>query len=99
MPAELLNRFGREVWTQVETDLKYAGYIKRQTDAIVRSERNEGRPIPAWVDYGAVHGLRAEARQKLTKVRPSTFGQAARVSGITPADMALLAIYLEKQPK
>jgi tRNA uridine 5-carboxymethylaminomethyl modification enzyme len=97
VPADLLKRFGREVWLQVETDLKYAGYIKRQTDAIARSEKNESRTIPAWVDYGSVRGLRAEARQKLTAVRPGTFGQAARVSGITPADMALLAIYLEKE--
>jgi tRNA uridine 5-carboxymethylaminomethyl modification enzyme len=97
VPGDLLKRFGREVWTQVETDLKYAGYIKRQTDAIARSEKNEGRAIPDWVDYDSVRGLRAEARQKLTKVRPSTFGQAARVSGITPADMALLAVYLEKE--
>jgi tRNA uridine 5-carboxymethylaminomethyl modification enzyme len=99
VPGDLLKRFGREVWLQVETDLKYAGYIKRQTDAIARSEKNESRTIPAWLDYGSVGGLRAEARQKLTAVRPSTFGQAARVSGITPADMALLAIYLEKESR
>ncbi|MBV9491739.1 MAG: tRNA uridine-5-carboxymethylaminomethyl(34) synthesis enzyme MnmG [Verrucomicrobia bacterium] len=96
LPPDVLNRFGRDVWIHLETDLKYAGYVKRQGDAILRSQKSEGRAIPNWVDYGSIRGMRAEARQKLTAIRPATFGQAARISGITPADIALVAVYLEK---
>jgi tRNA uridine 5-carboxymethylaminomethyl modification enzyme len=98
LPPALLVDFGRDVWLQVETDLKYAGYIKRQADAILRAQRNETKTIPQEVDYATVRGLRAEARQKLATVRPATLGQAGRISGITPADLALLTVYLERRP-
>jgi tRNA uridine 5-carboxymethylaminomethyl modification enzyme len=96
LPKELIDEFGPEVWEQVETDLKYEGYIKRQEETIHRAERAECKNIPDLLDYGSVHGLRAEARQKFSKVRPVTLGQAGRISGITPADIALLSIHLEK---
>ena len=96
LPKELLDEFSAEVWEQVETDLKYEGYIKRQEDSIARAERVESKGIPDPLDYGNVRGLRFEARQKFTKIRPATLGQASRISGITPADIALLTIYLEK---
>jgi len=96
LPNDLLGRFPREVWEQVETDLKYEGYIKRQEDSIARAERAESKVIPDRLDYEGVRGLRFEARQKFTKIRPATLGQAGRISGITPADIALLTIYLEK---
>jgi tRNA uridine 5-carboxymethylaminomethyl modification enzyme len=96
LPDDLLRDFSPEVWEQVETDLKYEGYIKRQEDSIARAERAESKFIPDQLDYESVRGLRVEARQKFTRVRPATLGQAGRISGITPADIALLTIYLQK---
>jgi tRNA uridine 5-carboxymethylaminomethyl modification enzyme len=97
LPAQLLHDFSPSIWEQVETDLKYEGYIKRQEDAIVRAERAESTSIPDSVDYAHVRGLRIEARQKFSNVRPATLGQAGRISGITPADIALLTIHLQKE--
>jgi tRNA uridine 5-carboxymethylaminomethyl modification enzyme len=97
LPAQLLHDFSLPIWEQVETDLKYEGYIKRQEEAIVRAERAESRSIPDSVDYAHIRGLRMEARQKFSHVRPTTLGQAGRISGITPADIALLTIHLQKE--
>ncbi|MFM8982880.1 MAG: tRNA uridine-5-carboxymethylaminomethyl(34) synthesis enzyme MnmG, partial [Spartobacteria bacterium] len=80
----------------LETDLKYAGYIQRQEDQIARTVRHESKPIPDWVDFAKINGLRIEAVQTLTKVRPETLGQAARLSGVTPADIALLGIWIAR---
>jgi tRNA uridine 5-carboxymethylaminomethyl modification enzyme len=96
LPRELRDDFSAEIWEQVETDLKYEGYIKRQEDSIARAERAEGKIIPDLLDYETVRGLRFEARQKFAKIRPATLGQAGRISGITPADIALLTIHLQK---
>jgi len=96
LPKELLDDFSTDVWEQVETDLKYEGYIQRQEDSIARAERAETKSIPDLLDYENVRGLRNEARQKFTKIRPATLGQAGRISGITPADIALLTIHLQK---
>jgi tRNA uridine 5-carboxymethylaminomethyl modification enzyme len=96
LPDDLAKRFHRSVWDQVETDLKYEGYIRRQEETILKAARAESKSIPGWVDYAEIFGLRTEARQKFDKIRPGTLGQAGRISGITPADIALLSIYLEK---
>jgi tRNA uridine 5-carboxymethylaminomethyl modification enzyme len=96
LPNDLPGDFPREVWEQVETDLKYEGYVKRQENSIARAERAESTAIPDRIDYEGVRGLRVEARQKFAKFQPATLGQAGRISGITPADIALLTIYLEK---
>jgi tRNA uridine 5-carboxymethylaminomethyl modification enzyme len=98
VPADLIVRYGRQIWEQVETDLKYEGYIRRQEGAIAKAQRAESRFLPAELDYAQIGGLRAEARQKLLQIRPATLGQAARISGITPADIALITIFLEKKP-
>ena len=95
MAAELTKAFPEQIWDAVETEIKYAGYITRQESAVDRLRTTEERKIPVDVNYATVHGLRAETRQKLEKVRPETMGQAARISGITPADLALLSIWLE----
>lgn len=84
------------VGRQVEIALKYAGYVDRQQRQIERFERLETKLIPGWLDYATVVGLRNEARQKLTKFRPRSLGQALRISGITPADVTLLAVHLER---
>jgi tRNA uridine 5-carboxymethylaminomethyl modification enzyme len=89
-----LDRFSREVAEQVTCDIKYAGYIAREQVEIARQQRIAERRIPEAFDFASVRHLRAEAREKLTRVRPLNLSQASRISGITPADMALLAIHL-----
>ena len=96
IPVELRNQFHDETWEILITDLKFEGYIRRQEAEIVKASNNEGRELPVNIDYTAIPGLRIEARQKLTKVRPVTFGQAGRISGITPADLALVSVWLQK---
>ncbi len=81
---------------QVEIDLKYEGYLKRQNAQVSEMRRLEKRELPADLEYNAVPSLRLEAREKLSKVRPETVGQASRVSGVSPADISVLLIYLEK---
>jgi tRNA uridine 5-carboxymethylaminomethyl modification enzyme len=83
----------------VATRVKYAPYIQRQEKQIERFSKLEDKLIPAWVDYASVTGLRNEARAKLAQFTPRSLGQALRISGITPADVTLLAIHVEKQPK
>ena len=96
LPAEIRDTFSPELWEALEIELKYAGYIVRQNAAIEKLQSAEEKRIPAQFDYMHVAGLRLEARQKLSQVRPETFGQASRISGITPADLALLSIVLKK---
>ena len=83
---------------QIVTDVKYAGYIRMQERDIERQEKMKTVVIPETFDYLAVPQLRAEAKEKLRRVRPRDLGQAGRVSGITPADIAMLALYL-KEPE
>jgi tRNA uridine 5-carboxymethylaminomethyl modification enzyme len=85
----------REAAVQVTYDAKYSGYVARQQLDVERQQRLAARRIPAALDYGAVPHLRAEAREKLGRVRPLDLAQAARISGITPADLAVLVIHLE----
>lgn len=96
LPAGLSAPFAAELWEAIEIELKYAGYITRQEAAIEKLRRSEEKLLPPQLDYEAIPSLRAETRQKLMSIRPATFGQAARISGITPADLALLSVYLEK---
>jgi tRNA uridine 5-carboxymethylaminomethyl modification enzyme len=88
-------QFAADVIEQVVLEAKYSGYIGRQTAQVERFSRMENRPIPAHFDYAAVPHLRAEAREKLGRVRPVNLGQAGRISGISPADLAVLLLYLE----
>ncbi len=80
----------------VEIEIKYAGYIRRQKRQVEEMKKLERRPIPAGLDYLSMEGLRLEARQKLDKIRPENLGQASRISGVSPADVAALMVYLEK---
>ncbi len=96
LPADLYAQFPAEVWDCVEIDIKYEGYIRREEDRIARTVRQEGKTIPASIDYATINGLRAEAIQKLTKIRPETLGQAARISGVTPADVSLLSVWVAR---
>ena len=85
-----------EVAREAEISLKYAGYIDRQLRQVEEMKRLEGYPLPADLDYMSIHGLRMEARQKLQEIRPTSLGQASRVSGVSPADVAVLMVYLKK---
>ncbi len=96
LPADLYAQFPAAVWDCAEIDIKYEGYIRREQDRIARTVRQEGKTIPTGIDYAAINGLRAEAVQKLTKIRPETLGQAARISGVTPADVALLSVWVAR---
>ncbi len=80
---------------RVETELKYEGYIRRQQAAVEEARRLENRIIPPDIDYSAIRGLRIEAREKLSSVRPGTVGQASRISGVSPADISVLLISLQ----
>ena len=86
---------GRAIRQQVEIRLKYEGYIKRQLKQVEEFKRLEERALPADLDYDRVPGLRLEAREKLKKIRPASFGQAGRISGVSPADVSVLMIYME----
>ncbi|MBQ9643233.1 MAG: tRNA uridine-5-carboxymethylaminomethyl(34) synthesis enzyme MnmG [Lachnospiraceae bacterium] len=86
----------REVTRQVEINIKYEGYIERQQKQVEQFEKLENKKIPPQIDYDDVGSLRLEARQKLKEFLPINIGQASRLSGVTPADIAVLLIYLEK---
>ena len=86
-----------DIAERVETEIKYSGYIERQTAQVKEMERLENRMIPGDIDYDAVRGLRLEAVEKLKKIRPASIGQASRISGVSPADITVLLISLEKQ--
>ena len=86
----------KAVTEQVEIQLKYAGYIARQEKQVAEFQKAERRLLPADVDYMAITGLRVEAREKLQKIRPVSVGQASRISGVSPADVAVLLIWLEQ---
>jgi len=85
-----------EVIRQVEISLKYAGYIGRQETEVQRFRGMEEKRIPGWVDYNSIPSLRTEARQKLNTIRPETLGQASRISGVSPADISLVMIWIKR---
>ena len=87
----------KEVLRDVETDVKYEGYIKRHLSEIQKISQNENLPIDKDIDYSAYSGLSSEAVEKLSLVKPETFGQACRISGVSPADASVLMVYLFKQ--
>ena len=94
--GEDLARFAKDVVEQVVLEAKYAGYIGRQAAQVERFQRLEGKPIPPTFDYAAIPQLRQEAKEKLQTIRPANLGQAGRISGIHPADLAVLLLYLEE---
>jgi len=96
LPKEIASPAPAEIWDLIETEFKYEGYAARQADQNREVGRRGLQKIPAGFDFGKVIGLSSETRQKLLAVRPTSLGQAARVSGVTPADIAILSIWLIK---
>ena len=85
------------VTEEVEIQIKYAGYLARQEKQVEVFRKEESRLLPEKIDYMSISGLRVEAREKLQKIRPMSIGQAGRISGVSPADIAVLLILLEQQ--
>ncbi len=96
LPEVIQSEFHVELWQLIETDFKYEGHLGRQRTQIERMSRQENRRIPANLDYATIHGLKKEAQHRFSEIRPATLGQAGRIPGITPADVAMLAVWLEK---
>ncbi len=96
LPEVIQSEFHVELWHLIETDFKYEGHLGRQRTQIERMSRQENRRISANLDYATIHGLKKEAQHRFSEIRPATLGQAGRIPGITPADVAMLAVWLEK---
>ena len=96
LPQDMLARFPQDVWEPAALEISYAGHIDRMRVAAERIRRQEDKKIPASIDYNAIPAMKTEARQRLDRVRPATIGQAARIPGITPADIALLLVHVKK---
>lgn len=97
LPEEMSSKFHMEHWSILESDFKYAGHIQRQAQQIERLAKQENVALPEDLDYHAITGLKIEARQRFSDIRPTTIGQAGRIAGITPADVAVLSIWLKKR--
>ena len=96
LPPQIRALAPPELWELVETDLKYEGYVLRQAGQNKKLAGDQARQIPSDIDYDRIGGLRRETRQKLAAARPDSIGQAGRVSGITPTDLSIISIWLEK---
>ncbi|MBA2433113.1 MAG: tRNA uridine-5-carboxymethylaminomethyl(34) synthesis enzyme MnmG [Chthoniobacterales bacterium] len=96
LPEEIRGIAPAEIWELVETDLKYEGYVRRQLQQNEQIAARDGQRIPEGVDFALIGNLRPETRQKLITTRPVSLGQAARISGVTPADISILSIWLYK---
>ena len=96
LPPEILSCVPVAIWELVETDFKYEGYAARQSEQNRKLEYRQEQTIPDGLDYSKVSGLRSETREKLRRLRPTSLGQVARISGITPVDVAIISIWLSK---
>src|SRR5258707_7638536 len=96
LPSEIVSQAPAEIWDLLETEFKYQGYVIRQADQNRELALRSLQRIPDGFDFSRIVGLSSETRQKLTNIRPTTIGQASRVSGVTPADIAIMSIWLSK---
>jgi tRNA uridine 5-carboxymethylaminomethyl modification enzyme len=92
----LFEGVSKEILDMVETDAKYQGYLQKGFEQIEKTKKLEEKLLPEDINYLEINGLRLEARQKLDKIRPKNLGQAGRISGVSPADIAVLMVYLKK---
>jgi len=91
-----LDGFAPDITLQAEVEIKYAGYIDRQTEMVERFKKIENVHLPEDLDYSEITGLSREVREKLIRIKPRSLGQASRIAGITPAAISLLSVYLRK---
>ena len=96
LPYDMLSCVPLSIWELLQTDFKYEGYAARQSEQNQRLDRKRNQKIPDCLDYDKIAGLRSETRQKLSSFRPTSLGQAARISGVTPADISILHIWLNR---
>jgi tRNA uridine 5-carboxymethylaminomethyl modification enzyme len=96
--APVIGDYPPHVATQLEVEVKYAGYLDRQNEMIIRSKNMEATRMPHDIDYAVIDGLSREVREKLIRIRPASIGQAARIPGVTPAALSLLSVYVKKNP-
>jgi len=96
LPSDMLSCVPLAIWELLQTDFKYEGYAARQSEQNQRLDRKRNQKIPDGLDYDKIAGLRSETRQKLSSLRPTSLGQAARISGITPSDISILHIWLNR---
>lgn len=96
LPPDLLATFPADLWEPIAIEVTYVGHIDRMRVTAERIRRQEDKRIPADIDYDAIPAMKTEARQRLSRIRPGTIGQASRIPGITPADIALLLVWLKK---
>jgi tRNA uridine 5-carboxymethylaminomethyl modification enzyme len=99
LPDDFKREFHVELWPIIETEVKYEGHLQRQQVQVDRMAREENKRIPANIDYSLIPSLKREAQIRFAEVKPTTLGQAGRISGITPADLAILAIWMEKKDR
>ena len=93
----IFNNYDEEVIEQVELDIKYGGYILKAQKEAEKLINLENKPIPEDIDYYVIPNLASEAKQKLSEIRPTSIGQAIRISGVNPADISILSVYLKKE--
>ena len=93
---KLVGKVTEEEKKEVEIQVKYEGYIKLEEAQVEKFKKLENKKLPKEIDYSELSGLRIEARQKLNKIKPESVGQASRISGVSPADISVLLIYLEQ---
>jgi len=96
LPQEIRTEFPEDIWDLLEIEFKYAGYIQRQENMVEKTRSMEHHTIPTDMDYETLRGLKKEAISKLASIRPATLGQAGRISGVTPADIAVLTVWLNR---
>jgi tRNA uridine 5-carboxymethylaminomethyl modification enzyme len=96
LPRDMLSSVPLSIWELLQTDFKYEGYAARQSEQNHRLDRKRNQKIPNGLDYDKIAGLRSETRQKLSSLRPTSLGQAAGISGITPSDISILHIWLNR---
>ncbi|SHI49312.1 tRNA uridine 5-carboxymethylaminomethyl modification enzyme [Rubritalea squalenifaciens DSM 18772] len=97
LPQEIQNLYSEDLWEIIETDFKYSGHLERQKRQVERLAKMENKKIPRDLDFMEIQGLKGEAKQKFSHIKPETIGQAGRISGITPADITLLSIWIDKK--
>ena len=99
LPAALRREYPDDLWPLIETEFKYEGHLGRQRLQVERMARQESKRLPVDLDFRLLRGLKREAQHRLTEIRPATLGQAGRISGITPADLAVLSVWLERRER